>query len=127
MASLIILLGLFAFMYTYTTLRTLSTPAKYDKLETQLAIGLIFIVVGIYVYYLVRIGLWNFKNTPYLFNILLLIGLSLNFIFSIFMIYDVIFRQRALLFTAVPFVLFAMTIGIYDSRKFYQSWKTKRL
>ena len=86
-----------------------------------------FLVFGVYIYYLVSTGLWNFKNNLYSINILLVIGFLLHLCSCIFMIYYVVVFYKSFLLTIIPvIVLFALSISVYDFIKFSQAWKNRK-
>ena len=99
---------------------------NYSGAAIAFAILAYFLIFGVYVYYLVRTGLWNFKNITYSINTLLIIGFLLHLCFCIFMIYYVVVYHSAFLLTVIPvIVLFAFSISIYDSIKFWKGRNQK--
>lgn len=83
-----------------------------------------FLILGVYAYYLIRTGIWNFRDNIYSIKALLLIGFLIHFCACIFMIYYVIAFHNALLLTVIPVVVTcALSISVYDFIKFLQAFK----
>jgi hypothetical protein len=117
-ASLILLLGLAnALSIIYK---------KYDTITCIVATVSIFAIGGNYIYFLVKTGLWNIKKQPYLINIFLLIGLLFHFIITIWAAYYGSLFTKALMLTTLPFSIVGLSIGIYDSVRFFESWRLKK-
>ena len=89
-------------------------------------------VVGIYIYYLIRTGIWNVKDKAYSINIFFVIGLVIHFLSTIsLLIYSqYLFPSKEessnLLFTTLPFFIVGIAMAIYDTKQFYKSWKAIR-
>ena len=101
---------------------------NYGRTGALLAIIISFFILGVYAYYLIRTGIWNFRNNIYLISAPLLIGFLTHFAACIFMIYYVIAFHKAFLFTVIPvIVIFALSISVYDFMKFLQASRNKKL
>ncbi|MEJ7823152.1 MAG: hypothetical protein WKF85_12570 [Chitinophagaceae bacterium] len=100
---------------------------SYTGAAIGLAIMAYFLIFAVYIYYLLRTALWNFKKVGYSINALLGIGFLLHLFFCIFMIYYVVAYHAAFILTVIPvIVLFALSISIYDFIKFWKGWKNKK-
>lgn len=98
----------------------------YEAIIGILTVITLASIFGLYIYYLLETGLRNFKNKGYLINIWLVIGLFLQFIFTLgALYYCTIYTTMAL--TTVPFAIVGLAIGIYDLKQFFQIWKSKKI
>jgi hypothetical protein len=99
---------------------------KYEAIIGILTVMILASIFGLYIYYLLQTGLWNFKNKSYLINIGLVIGLLFHFIFIFAAFYySSIYTKLAL--TTVPFAIIGLAIGTYDLKQFFQKWKSKKM
>ena len=98
-----------------------------DLVERIISLGIIFLVGGIYIYYLTLTGIWNVNNRTYKTNILLILGLLIHFIFVLTATY--------FSYTSMPFkgfltssiaLIFAIAIGVFDVKQLIFGWKNKK-
>ena len=102
------------------------TLGQYEAIIGIPTVIILASIFGIYIYYLLKTGLWNFKKKSYLINIGLVIGLLLHFILILVAFYySTIYTKLAL--TTVPFAIIGLAIGTYDLKQFFQIWKSKKM
>jgi len=98
-----------------------------DLVERIISLGIIFLVGGIYIYFLTLTGIWNINNRTYKTNILLILGIIIHFIFLITIIYFSYTSMPLKVFlTSLITSIFAISIGVFDARQFILGWKNRK-
>jgi hypothetical protein len=125
------LLGVLKFIATFiiaiSFINSFAVVGKnFDTLTIILLIILATCIFGIFAYYNILTGLWNFKIEPYKLNVLLLIGLLMHFIITALVLYYVSQFTREVFLAMLPFVIMGIIIGVYDFSMFLEAWKLKQ-
>ena len=80
------------------------------------SLGKLVIIAGVYVFYLVRTARWNWKNTAYRFNILLIAGTMAQCYWGSIILLRQNFQIRdAFFWMEVSFVFIIWSISVYDA------------
>jgi hypothetical protein len=98
-----------------------------DVAEKIISIAIIFLIGGIYIYYLVLTGIWNLNDRTYKSNILLYIGVAIHFIFILTLIYfSYTSAPRNVFLTSLFASIFAIAIGVFDVKHLILGWKNRK-
>ena len=91
------------------------TSIQIHKSDTEvIAMTILCLLGAVYVYYLLRTGIWNTKNIFYRMNIFLWLGFLFHMVFVFFAFYWGISRGLSFFLTVLPLGIFGIVIGIYD-------------
>ena len=117
----------FIFVVSFITSIFILFGKKYDALIIIFTTVILASIFGIYVYYLIQTGIWNFKNRAYLLNVFLPIGLLVHFIMNVVVLYCGSLYTIGFFVTTTLYVLMGFAIGVYDFLMFVKAWKYKKL
>ncbi|MEO7491065.1 MAG: hypothetical protein ABIU77_28360 [Ferruginibacter sp.] len=117
-----------AFIIAISFINSFAVVAKnLDALTIILLVILATCIFGIFAYYNILTGLWNFKNEHYKLNVVLVIGLLMHFIITALVLYYVSQFNREVFLAMLPFIITGIIIGVYDFSLFLKAWKLKQL
>jgi hypothetical protein len=95
--------------------------------EKIAAIAIVFLIGGVYIYYLILTGIWNLKNRAYKTNIFLFVGVVIHFIYIFALIYfSYTSAPRNVFFTSLFASAFGMAIGVFDTNQLINGWKNRK-
>jgi uncharacterized membrane protein len=124
-----IFLGVIKFLAAFVILLSCFTIVQENLKDWHvlLVVLFIFLIFGLYIYYLVRTSIWNFNGSFYKRNIFVFIGLVIHFIFiGLCLWYETRHYKEQFFFTILLIIPFMLLCGLYDARNFYRLWKNKR-
>lgn len=120
-----------AFMFLSAT--GTSMFANFDiSIEDLVLLIPLFILFGVYLFYLVKTGIWNLKDEYYLKSPLAITGLVIHFLGIIILLIwsiDAITtdsEKQPPFFAVIPMVVLGILMGIYDIYKFNQGKKFRK-
>jgi cation transport ATPase len=128
--TLKVLLGIIKFLGAGIVFAGFSNSLVRENLndwKVLLQVLLIVLIFGIYIYYLVRTGIWNFKNGVYKKNIFVIIGHVIHCVLTFLCLYyEMRYYKKEFFFTVMLIFPFMILCGFYDFKKLYGLWKSKQ-
>jgi hypothetical protein len=95
--------------------------------EKIISMAIIFLIGGIYIYYLILTGIWNLNDRTYKTNILLFIGVAVHFIYIFTLIsFSYNSAPRNVFLTSLFASIFAIAIGVFDVKQLILGWKNRK-
>ena len=124
-----VLLGIIKFLGAFLVFAGFSNSLVRENLgdwKVLLQVLLILVIFGIYIYYLVRTGIWNLNNSFYKKSTFVIIGLAIHCVFIVLCLYyEMRHYKKDIFFTVMLVIPFMILCGLYDFKKLYRLWKSK--